>query len=90
MEKRAIVVNTLEASLDGTGDIDSCNPDVVTIDLAPLETTCEGLTAGADAALERFDGSVKSAEEQMMDVGMMMTNGMMIEKYDEGKLLSPR
>jgi hypothetical protein len=33
---------------------------------------------------------VKSAEEQMMDVGMMMTNGMMIEKYDEGKLLPSR
>jgi hypothetical protein len=90
MEKCAIVVNTLEASLGGTGDIDSCNPDVVTIDLAPLETSCEGLTAGADAALERVDGSVKSAEEQMMDVGMMMTNGMMIEKYDEGKLLPSR
>jgi hypothetical protein len=90
MEKCAIVVNTLEASLDGTGDIGSCNPDVVTIDLAPLETSCEGLTARADAALERVDGSVKSAEEQMMDVGMMMTNGMMIEKYDEGKLLPSR
>ncbi|CAK9250102.1 unnamed protein product, partial [Sphagnum jensenii] len=85
MEKCAIVVNTLEASLGGTGDIDSCNPDVVTIDLAPLETSCEGLTAGVDAALERVDGSVKSAEEQMMDVGMMMTNDMMIEKYDEGE-----
>jgi hypothetical protein len=90
MEKCAIIVNTLEASLDGTGDIDSCNPDVVTIDLSPLETPCEGLTSGADAALERVDGSVKSAEEQMMDVGMVMTNGMMIEKCDEGKLLPSR